>query len=96
MHEFEGLLFSDPASLAQAMFQPGLEGSIREIRNAFSTPEDINDGAETAPSKRLQKLHGGYEKVISGTLAAEQMGIETIRRECPRFRTWVERLGALG
>ena len=44
MHEFEGLLFSDPAALAEGIHRPDLEGSLREIREGFETPEEINDG----------------------------------------------------
>ncbi len=96
MHEFEGLLFSDPSILADGMFRPDLGPQLGAIRAAFPTPEDINDGPASAPSKRLIALDGRYEKVISGFLAAEQMGVAVIKEQCPRFRTWVDRLATLG
>ena len=96
LHEFEALLFSDPAILAAGMFRPEFEGRLQAIRNAVGSPEEINDGPTTAPSKRLLQLDGRYAKVISGALAAEQIGIDRIKLHCPRFRAWVDRLITLG
>ncbi len=96
LHEYEGLLFSDPTAFARGIYQPGLEGRLQAIRNAFPTPEDIDDGATTAPSKRIIALHPSYRKPLYGALAALQVGINAMRRECPHFRSWVERLEALG
>ncbi len=95
LHEYEGLLFSDPYALAQACGRPQLFPNLNAIRNAFPTPEDINDDPSTAPSKRLTALVPGYRKVIQGTLAAKAIGIEKILQECPHFRAWFERLQSL-
>ena len=96
LHEFEGLLFSDPAAFARGIYAPQLAGPFDEIRRRFDTPEDINDGPETAPSKRVIQLHPAYRKPLYGTLAALEVGIATMRRECPHFREWVTRLEAIG
>jgi hypothetical protein len=56
MHEFEGLLFSDCSSFSRAIDRPDLETNLQAIRNAFATPEEINDSAVTAPSKRIKAL----------------------------------------
>ncbi len=92
LHEFEGLLFSDPDALAQALKAPDRAQRFHEVRNQFPTPEDINDGRETAPSKRILSVHPGYKKVIQGTLAARAVGIDRMRKECGHFRWWIERL----
>ena len=92
MHEFEGLLFSDCRAFAEAIAQPQLAQRFGDIRQQFSTPEEINDSPDTAPSKRVEELVFGYQKPLFGTLAALRMGIATIRRECPHFREWLERL----
>jgi hypothetical protein len=78
------------------MLREDLVGPIERIRAEFDTPEEINDGRETAPSKRLLRLDPRYDKVRTGTKAAERMGIHTICQQCPRFRAWFERLAALG
>lgn len=92
MHEFEGLLFSDCARFATAIGQPGLASDFQAIRNSFGSPEEINDGPETAPSKRVEALVRGYEKPFLGTLAVLDIGLDAIRAACPHFRTWLEQL----
>ncbi len=95
LHEYEGLLFSDSPTFATAIRQPHLAQRFQAIRDGFPTPEDINDDANTAPSKRVIEAYPAYQKVIDGTLAARAVGIETMRGECPHFRSWLERLEAL-
>lgn len=92
VYEFEGLLFSDPRELANAIGMPGLAPDFQRIRDPVKTPEDINDGKETAPSKRLLTAYPRYSKVLHGASAAAAVGIDAILRECPRFRTWLESL----
>lgn len=92
MHEFEGLLFSDAQKLGEGIGRPDLARAFETIREQFSTPEEINDSPLTAPSKRILGLVPEYEKPLMGTLAVLEIGLETIRRECPLFRAWVERL----
>ncbi len=96
LHEFEGLLFSDPAAFANSIYQSHLARQFQSVRQGFPTPEDIDDSPNTAPSKRVLHLCPSYSKVLDGTRAARAVGIDTMRRECPHFREWVERLGALG
>jgi hypothetical protein len=69
-----------------------LKDSLQGIRDQFETPEDINDSPLTAPSKRVELLIPGYQKPLSGTLAALEVGIEAILAECPNFRRWIGRL----
>ncbi len=95
MHEFEGLLFSDCAKFARGIVRPDLGGQFQAIRDAFDSPEEINDSPETHPSKRVEVLVQGYEKPILGTLAVLEIGLDAIRKECPHFRSWLERLEAL-
>lgn len=95
MHEFEGLLFSDCLRFAESIGRPELAEQFQVIRNAFSTPEEINDSPLTAPSKRVEALVAGYEKPLLGALAVLGIGLETIRQECPHFRVWIKRLEQL-
>lgn len=95
MHEFEGLLFSQPEQIAVATGQPGLTEELESIRQQFASPEEINDGPQTAPSKRIGNLCRGYQKVLHGTLAASQIGLAGIRAECQLFDAWVRQLEAL-
>ncbi|MCC2681764.1 MAG: hypothetical protein K0S36_1328 [Nitrosospira multiformis] len=92
MHEFEGLLFSDAVKLGVGIGRPDLSPYFQAIRNQFTTPEEINDSPLTAPAKRILALLPHYEKPLMGTLAVLEIGLDAIRRECPLFRNWIERL----
>jgi len=92
MHEFEALLFSDCERFAQGIGRPDLAPRFQQIRNAFETPEEIDDSPATAPSKRVLALVPGYEKPLMGTLAVLEIGLEAIRAQCPHFRSWLGRL----
>ena len=92
MHEFEGLLFSDPEGFGRSIGKGDLTPSFQAIRNEFDTPEQINDSPDTAPSKRVLDLVPGYQQPLLGTLAAQDIGLDAIRRECPQFSDWIERL----
>ena len=96
-YEFEGLLFSDVNAFA---FLPrpadSAVAALAAIRSRFQTPEDINDGPDTAPSKRIKQVIPRYDKRGFGYLVAEEIGLDKIRAECPRFNEWVTRLEASG
>lgn len=96
-HEFEGLLFSDVSALTQV--EPEWcrhKSTLTSIRAKYQTPEHINDGYETAPSKRLGKLlRPEYRKTRHGPLAAKKITLEVMERECPHFRSWMNRLRQL-
>ena len=92
VHEFEGLLFSDPDAFARGLGQLGIAGQLRAVRNAFPTPEDINDNPASAPSKRVMGIYRSYRKVIEGTVAAQEVGVPIMRQQCPHFHEWVTRL----
>ncbi|MCY4502975.1 MAG: DUF4276 family protein [Alphaproteobacteria bacterium] len=92
MHEFEAMLFSDCEAFGRAIERPDLIPDFQAIRDGFGSPEEIDDSPETAPSKRIKALYGGYDKRLMGNLAALEIGLDRIRAECPHFRSWLERL----
>jgi hypothetical protein len=94
MHEFEGLLFSDCARFGRGIGRPELAPKFQAIRDAFGSPEEINDSPLSAPSKRVVALIPGYQKPLFGPLAVLEIGLDAIRAECPFFRQWLERLEA--
>ena len=95
LHEYEGLLFSDPDAFARSLGQSHLAERLHRICNDFPTPEDINNDPQTAPSKRVINIYPSYRKVIEGTLAARAVGVQRMREECPHFRAWIEQLERL-
>lgn len=96
VHEYEAFLFIDPDRTARLFTERDLTNEIRAIRQAFPTPEDINDDPMTAPSKRILALYPKYEKPLYGTLAVLEVGLDALRKECPHFRIWLEWLEGLG
>jgi hypothetical protein len=92
MHEFEGLLFSDCAAFSRAIYRSDLEDKLRDIRNEFTTPEEINDSPVKAPSKRIKALEPRYQKPLFGVRAAQEIGLARIQEECPHFRAWLTQL----
>jgi hypothetical protein len=96
VHEFEVLLFSDPAAFAYAF--PGRDDKIAAldgIRKTFASPELIDDGDQTSPAKRICALFPDYDKVAFGAQIACRIGLNAMARECPHFRNWLEALRAL-
>ncbi|MCY4534126.1 MAG: DUF4276 family protein [Bryobacterales bacterium] len=92
MHEFEALLFSDCIAFGRGIGHPDLSENLQQIRESFTNPEEIDDSPEGAPSKRVERLVPGYEKPLLGNLAALEIGLEAMRRECPLFDNWLRRL----
>ena len=93
LHEFEGLLFSD-VSAFKNNFRKG-ECDFHAIETAiasFPTPEEINNGPNTAPSVRLKNAITGYQKELYGSFLADDIGLQKIRSKCPLFNQWIERL----
>jgi hypothetical protein len=96
-YEFEGLLFSDVTALCTV--EPDWAKNapaLNKVRNDADTPEHINDGYETKPSKRLTNLlRPTYKKTRHGPLIAERVTLATIERECVHFRNWMNKLRQL-
>ena len=90
MHEFEALLFSQPTTICAVLRSTGSEREIQSIRDSVQTPEEINDNPTTAPSKRLLDIFADYRKRLHGLIAAQRIGIDVMRKECPHFARWVE------
>ena len=92
MHEFEAMLFSDCEGFGRGIGRVDLVPRLQAIRDQFANPEEIDDSPDTAPSKRIGHLVPDYQKPFMGNLAALEIGIHAIRRECPHFGEWLERL----
>jgi hypothetical protein len=98
LHEYETLLFTDPRAFEIAF--EDCQSEIVELNNvASSAPsiEHIDDGKETAPSKRIISIIPEYEgrKVSAGPDIAEYIGLPAVRSKCPHFDSWLTRLEEL-
>ena len=96
LHEFEAMLFVSPEKITEVISKPELLASLQQIKSQFNSPEEIDDGPTTAPSKRVLKLHPQYRKTADGIAILEKIGIDQICRQCPHFNEWIERLEMIG
>lgn len=98
MHEFEGLLFTDINEFEWVLdaWSDASKAALSAIASQFPCPEDINDGPETAPSKRILSIfpRGAYSKTEHGPLIAAAIGLDAIRAKCPAFNEWIRKLEA--
>jgi hypothetical protein len=99
LFEFEALLFSDPAVMAQAFGNPALHTIFAGIVAASGGCEAINNGLATAPSKRIEAVFPAYKKgsglnahapIILGAIARNNW--PHLLMACPRFRNWLSLL----
>jgi hypothetical protein len=99
LFEFEAILLADSGKIAT--YYDGRVREIEELKCLAATvrsPELINDGQDTAPSKRIAALIPAYagEKPTAGPIIAADIGLPTIRAKCPHFDAWLVRLEQLG
>jgi hypothetical protein len=93
VHEFEALLFADPDKFLDAFPDAGAAvARLHVIRTQYGSPEDIDGGETTAPSKQIMRALPDFVKTVSGILIAKRIGLATLRRECPHFDEWVTKL----
>ncbi len=96
VHEFEALLFCD-TSVFEMQF-PGTENRWVQLSQAaanFSSPEEIDNGPDSSPAKRIEAVYPGYQKVAHGAILAGHIGLPAMRAQCPHFSAWLDRLTAL-
>lgn len=104
MHEFESLLFVEPATSALTIaVGAGLKNyeDIAAQLEAIKTEcggdvEAIDDSPQTAPSKRILSIVPGYDKVGWGVIAAGDVRLGTLRDGCPWLDRWLTSLESLG
>lgn len=92
LHEFEALLFSKPECFTYCDLRQSDINKLHAIRRQVQSPEHINDGPNTAPSKQILSIYPAYSKVLDGYNIAEDIGIDVMRRHCRHFDEWVDLL----
>ena len=98
LHEFEAYLYTEVAKFID-FFDNATQGigNLQNVAGRVSSPELINDGEDTAPSKRIIEQFPTYErlKAAVGPQMAGLIGLQKIRAACPHFDAWVRRLEQL-
>ena len=99
LHEFEALLLSDPQQFDTQF--PGRDSEMLRLVDAvslFASPELVDGGEKTAPSKRIIEEIPEYEgrKASAGPIVAGKIGLPTLRLRCEHFGGWLSKLENLG
>jgi len=97
LHEYEAYLFTDPSRFRDfyEKHEPQI-AALQAIVDECGSPELIDGGSFTAPSKRIIAQFPDYDKVVVGTEVAELIGLQAIRDRCPHFAAWLTKLEQLG
>jgi Domain of unknown function (DUF4276) len=98
VYEFETILLCEPYHFAM-VYENADAGiaALREAVAAATSPELVNEGPLTAPSKRIIAHFPQYsrQKTTVGAELAECVGIDMARRLCPHFDSWLKMLESL-
>ena len=98
LHEFETLLLSEPGQLA-AHFTDGQARvqNLVAMAGRIANPELINEGPDTAPSKRIIAEIPEYAgmKPSAGPIVTEKIGLANLRARCRHFGEWIGQLEEL-
>jgi Domain of unknown function (DUF4276) len=99
LHEFETILLCDPSQF-NLVYEDSSAGiaALQAAVAAATSPELVDDGETTAPSKRIIGQFPRYsgEKTTNGVELACCVGIERTRSLCPHFDEWLKTLESLG
>jgi len=96
LHEYEALLLVNTDAIHKAFADHYSHITLQQFKKNIGTlePEEINQGEHTAPSKRIIQYYPEYgdSKPVWGSLIAQEIGIEVMRKICPHFNNWIIKL----
>lgn len=99
LYEFETILLCDPGHFALVYENSGAGiAALQAAVAAATSPELVNDGATTAPSKQIisQFPQCSGQKTTVGVELAHCVGLDTTRSRCAHFERWLKTLESLG
>lgn len=92
LHETEAWVYAACAELGEVLGDKAVAMQMLKDVATSGGPELINDGPNTAPSKRLERHSPGYVKTIDGPLAIAELGLDGLRSQCPHLGEWLRGL----
>lgn len=90
LHELETWVFA--AAEQVGCLLPGLTERLVKDVHVAGGPELVNDGPDTAPSKRIVNYCPQYSKTNDGPLAIADLGVAQLRNQCPHLDAWLDLL----
>jgi hypothetical protein len=94
LHEIETWVLAGCDRLGELMGNEAPAAELEQIVRHGCGPEMINDGVDTAPSKRILNAYPQYRKTSDGPLVIADAGMDAIRRSCPHTDTWLRAIEA--
>jgi hypothetical protein len=95
LHEFETLLFAQPAMLGSVFDDcNNAVAALERVAGEFGDVELIDAGRDTAPSKRIIAALPAFEgrKPTAGPDVVEAIGVARLREACRHFDAWLGEL----
>jgi hypothetical protein len=89
LHEIEAWVLADCRVLSEVMGESAGATDLLQAVTLESSPELVDDGPATAPSKRILDAYPNYRKTIDGPLVIAEVGLESIRLSCPHANAWL-------
>jgi hypothetical protein len=100
LYEFETILYCelDAFEIYYGPRRKELEALAADAGNLLETPEMIDDGRESAPSKRIARQFPDYPdaKPRAPVDIATMIDLSVVRSKCPHFNKWLTALEKLG
>jgi hypothetical protein len=94
LHETEAWVLAACDRLGALMGDPGPATELERIVRLGYGPELVNDGVNTAPSKRILNAYPQYTKTGHGPLVIMDAGLDSIRGSCPHADEWLREIEA--
>jgi hypothetical protein len=97
LHEFEALVLADPQKLNVQYLEHDkvIKQLATMVKEQGGNPELIDDGTDTAPSKRILRLIPQYDKATDGPEVAAVIGLQVLRTRCRHSNEWISQLEQL-
>lgn len=96
LYEFETLIYCELDALAiyYENCTKQIQALVEDAGGLLATPERIDDGQHTAPSKRIGRQFADYPdaKPDAPVAITSIIDLATIRAKCPHFNAWLETL----
>jgi hypothetical protein len=99
-HEFEALVLVDVNKIPEVFPDGEADRAVSILKQSIGNaePELIDDGPDTAPSKRIINAFAPhvYVKASAGPDIVGKIGLHRVRSACPNFNKWITKLENLG
>lgn len=94
LHEFESLVLANLDKLKDVYFDYDIS-DLYDCMQEIGNPEFVNNGPDTAPSKRIINCISDYDKNTFGVQVLVESNLLNTREKCKHFDDWIKKLEAI-